>query len=379
MQRIAALIALVVTVIVIAAWIARDRGAEPVEAIESVVDAPVDPAPRTKSPGIDFPALSRETGPLAERLPEGQQSKRECTDRELVAAFEERLDSDKSRARHAALASTLTESGNTELVLAGAMLSGAESPFDAIERTQLAMQLGPQHPLVLWQAAELCSREQQGEFCGDPTLRLNSEQILGRNGAYWSKIAAGRIQRGEKEAALAALKRAAVEPQWDDYWIERVMLLERALAVGSDVSYALRITEAMTVTAGDDGLELSLMTRACRRFIAEGEEWLGACTGFGNRLVASRGLLHQVQGYELLRNIYKRQGDDYKLAEVSADLDELKIALEEIEEADFTGLMTDDRIAALFIDEHAANGELAAIRQMAEETRRIKSDPDYDS
>jgi len=279
--------------------------------------------------------------------------------------------------KFSSLADTLSTSGDAEHVLVAALLSRNRDPNVIASMTQRALQLDDKHPLILFWAADLCERGQGGEFCASPVVQGNTESVLGKNSAYWARVAAHRHRRGEVAGALKALKRAATEPDYDMYFAEQLLLLERGLAVLGDMSYAQRIYMAFGIAAAMPGEELQL-PRICETQAKQDSIWMEACIAYATKLVADRGtIMNQSIGLKMRAMLFESIGN---VAEMRAAIS----ARRELEQgwawnSDQTVALTlDDRVAAGYVDEFVANGEFAAFKFIEAEVSRLKADSDYD-
>jgi len=372
-QRAAALAVLIIGMSIALAWFLRDAPEAPDAASPPVEQAPT---PVEVTPATDTDARSVSA---PRRIPSVAASEEpgDCSAREFHDALEAATTSDESRERVAALAANLAHSGNTELVLAASILSREESPLDSASRLERALALGPRHPLVLWHAVEFCEQEPDYALCVDPLRLRNTEEILGRNGAYWVQVAAGHYARSDRDAALAAFRRASTEPEFDAYWIENVMLLERAFAASGDEGYSQRVFRAIG-HAADMPNPASEFVEICNWPNLD-DDWRKVCVDYGQRLAADGDtFMELVSGNAILLNYYERTDNAEQRDEAQARIDELRTILAASSSDEALTVFADERATQRTIDAWSSGGEIAALALSIEEGKRLAADPDFD-
>ncbi len=275
------------------------------------------------------------------------------------------------------IVATLSASGSAEHVLAGALLR-PESDRDALlADIERALALDGDHPLVLWHADDLCGRGMDAPHCRSADFNARVSTSLDANGAFRMRRAVRDVERGDERAALENVRRAAVAPEYDNYWSQHIVLFDHALAVGGDLSSARRTMLAVGLAAAMDGPGYRIFEE-CRDRSAEDSLWMDACIRLAARVAAdSRTLLDRAISYRVLEDLYEQsgRGDDARMA--ARKRGELESMLTMGQERELV-LGLDNRFAARWLDELVANGEIAAMTFASAEIERLRADPDYD-
>lgn len=302
----------------------------------------------------------------------------DCTIADFVAEPGGAETNEEFDARISYIASTLEESDDAEYLLASVLLSRSGEPFSAPERMEKTLATGRRHPLVLYTAGGMCGLNATASFCGDAGFQNSQTSLLGRNGAHWLRRASQLYERGDTLSALAAMKRVSTEPQFDFYFIDYVMLLERALATASDMDYAQRIVAAISFVAAMPSPYLKMFER-CRVQAAFSDDWLNACTAAAERMtLESNTMLERMVGFGYLDKFHELAGNEEARASAERRKDELEQKFRKyIAEGDVV-IYSDPGLLARYIDAFATGGEMAAMEFAVSESERLRQDPDYD-
>ena len=301
-----------------------------------------------------------------------------CTVEQLEAAlYGGQSPAEVMRRRGEEIYPILAAADDAELLIASIMLGDFAAPADRIASIDRALALAPKHPLVLWRAFSACAGTDSGSFCSDPRRRANTDAVLGHNGAYWSMVAGDLEQRGDVDDALAAMIRAGSAPEFDYYFADHVVLLERALAVSSDLPYRARISEALVILAMQEPHWFPV--QLCTQRSAGDDNWLSACGGFADRLAGDgRTIMEGRMGLELKERLSSAATGETPSATLTLDEDSLSDDLRRLFELDPASMelmaqwmLADDNFAASYVDELLANGEASALlRSTGEAVRR---------
>jgi hypothetical protein len=100
------------------------------------------------------------------------------------------------------------------------------------------------------------------------------------NGAMWVQVAALRLSTDDEEGAIDALRHAISAPIFDNYYDEQISLVERGLAVGSNLSFSERAFFALG-TASVTPIALNSLTARCKSGVAG--VWPELCDQLGFR------------------------------------------------------------------------------------------------
>lgn len=274
-------------------------------------------------------------------------------------------------------AAFLSRSDNAELVLAAAWLDDIRPAGSADAFAEKVVELDADHPLVLWQAADWCTRSRKLAFCADADYLERVSKANSNNGAYWAMVASEQLRDGDDRQALVSLERAATAAIVDFRFVEQTLLLERGLAAAGGLGVGQRILIAMA-TAPLPGEQSDLYT-ACRERAATDALWANACLDYGRRLAAeSDTLVYRMIGYRMQRQIYEHAGQMTEVERVVAITEELIDDLAGLGDDVILLVLADQRFAAAYFDQLATHGEIAATQFVAGEVARLKADPGYD-
>lgn len=272
----------------------------------------------------------------------------------------------------------LAVSGNAEFLLAAALLRSSDDPAGIRRDVEEALALDPGHPLVLWKAADLCDRGQGGAYCSSPEFQGQVDAVLGGNGGYWMRRAAVLDEGGNDVGAREALRRATVAPDFDGYWADHVLLFERALSVAGGMTYAERALTAMGLAALANGLGYRIVDRCKSKAPGDGL-WMNVCIDFAARLAADgRTAFDQLVGTDLLAGLQVTAGNEVQAMQAQVAHDALQSLVDQAADAELL-LIADERFAARYVDELAANGDVAAREFAVTELERRRADPDFDA
>lgn len=233
-----------------------------------------------------------------------------------------------------AAARELAQFDDAELVVAAVLLGWRDDGLDTLmQRLEQAVQLAPRNPLVMWQAALLCTAQSPAELCQSDGYGQNVEDVLGNNGAYWALVAADRIRDGDEEASLAALRRAGAEPQFDTYLFDYVSVVERGLSISTQLGPGERILLAMSWTYRHADWGHSMVTDCKDR--RGSELWWDACLDYAERLAGEPvELVRRLQGLDLMASLYASAGEQVRVREIEAAVQEIETDMQSLDASD---------------------------------------------
>ncbi len=303
----------------------------------------------------------------------GASGRFDCNVEELMR---EDLDEEEKNARTQLLADTLSRSANAEDQLAAAMIRPSTEVGPRIDNLRRALAADPMHPLVLWQVADDCRRGRGGEYCADPYVRANLETVLGGNGWYWVQVAAFYSEQGMYDQSLVALQTAVSAPEFHDYFIDHLMLLERAFSVDSDRSYIDRVVAAMGYTAA---MPAEYLAQHCSYRPLRNSDWLAGCTMLAERYEQDgTNLLMKMIGLGLQEHLYAHSGLVSEVADARMREAELNALIDRVD-ADYQLVQAlDPQINARYLEIWQSSGEVAAFEYAIEAVDQLLEDPDYD-
>ncbi len=338
-----------------------------------VAETPATTAPEASErrdwfPDLSNPQPSMTTGDAAA----GPSGRFDCS----LEDFERDIDDEEQDERNRVLADTLSQSAYAEDQLAAAIIGAFIGVDRRIENLSNALAADPRHPLVLWQVADDCRRGRGGEYCTDPYVRANVEAALGGNGWYWVQVAAFYHEQGLFDEALDATRRAVSAPDFDDYFIDNVLLLERALSADSDRNYIDRIVGGIGYTAA---MPVDFFARECTQRAAQDAEWLDSCTMLAERFEQDgTNLMIQTIGLGMQEQLYAQAGLNTEIRDARIRKQELRGLLDAVD-ADYQLVqMLDPQVNARYIDVWKSNGEVAALEYAITTVDELLEDPDYD-
>ncbi len=338
------------------------------------IDDPVSSAPQVHDAGDRrdwFPDLSNPS-PSLTTADTGSGRRFDCS---LEDAMVE-LDDEEQEANNRLLADTLSRSANAEDQLAAAIIGAFIGVDRRIDNLSMALAADPRHPLVLWQVTDDCRRGRGGEYCTDPAVRANAEAVLGGNGWYWTQVAAFYFEQGMFDESLDAVQRAVSAPEFDDYYIDHVLLLERALGAASDFDYIDRVVGAIGYTAA---MPSDFLTRQCTLRSEIDDAWLDSCTMLAERYEQDgTNLLMQLVGLGMQEDFYARSGLVAEIVDAQNRKAELELLLDKVD-ADYQLVSAvDPQLMTRYLDVWATSGEVAAFEFTITAVDELLQDPDYD-
>ena len=273
----------------------------------------------------------------------------------------------------------LEKSSHAEHVLAAAMLSQLKSVDGLLQLLEKAAKIDPNNPLIAWNQLQLC-REQEGANCDLAKAEANARRVDSSNGAVWLQIAMLRLSEGNEDAAAEAARRAIAGPRFDSYFIDQVILIERALSTHGEGSYVDRIHAgfgfgAAMVTSYND------ITTHCDSVGGADATWIDLCDQLGEKMFAdSTSLLDRAIGAALRRIAAVQSGNDAEIARATAREAEFREYHQQLASSrEATALLTNDEAALRrFVENFSVYGEIEAQERLHADVERLKRSPDYD-
>ncbi len=193
--------------------------------------------------------------------------------------------------------------------------SGSILPAQQIRQVSRALAVDGTNPIYLSSLLTLCVKHPSTEGCELPRLERRLVEADGDNGQSWELIAISCTTRDDSSCAVDAMERAAQATAYRDYYVERVLLAERAMAVAG-LSYPLRSTAAFAFASTYLG-GLSIRSTPCWTQASMRLDL--ACRRYGERLeVQGQSLWTQMRGRAMQRRAMKRLGDEDALAALDA-------------------------------------------------------------
>lgn len=279
----------------------------------------------------------------------------------------------------------LSNSDDAEHLLAAALLSvsaallsesESESPERPFQLLDKAAKIDPDNRLIAWTQLQLC-RKEKGVNCDLAKAEANARRVDSSNGAVWMEIAALRLGEGDESAAAEAVRSAIAAPRFDTYFIDYVILIERALSTHGESSYGDRAMAGFGIMP----LPSYGITRHCDASGASDMNWIDLCDQLGVKMFSdSTSLLDRAIGMSLQRIAAEQNGDAAEIARATAREAEFREEYQRLTATREMALLIANDEAALrrFIENFSIYGETEAQKRLHAEVERLKNSPDYD-
>lgn len=286
------------------------------------------------------------------------------------------LSDEERQQRHARRFEILAVSEDAEHVLVAGLLGPVWGEFFHMPTLERALELAPDSVLVNWSLLQACTRNSDRPICKD--IENRAMGVDGTNGAVWAEIAIRRAGTGDLREVVDALRRANAAPLIDYYYLEQIQIFERAFAVDTDSSYAVRIQEAM-LSAFYTNNGAFFLYGMCKDKAQQFELLREQCLQIGRRLEhESDTAMDTLAAYGIQREMLRVSGSSRDLAEVEEKIkrsqQEERILLDRIGNTVFNN----DQLTDQFIEQWSAHGQMAAFGFLSTEIERLKSVPGYD-
>lgn len=271
----------------------------------------------------------------------------------------------------------LQHSGDTEHALAAALMSPDRKQLQQLlDRVLLD---DPGNRVAHWKNLENCHA--LGSECDRTAVEAALLAVDSANGLAWIDVASARIREERWEEAEQALRRAAVAPRFDSYFIEYALLIERGLAATSEMDYAERMVAGMGYAAATWIPGYGEITRRCSDEADGYRIPADLCFEAGEQMAGnSRELLATLIGKSVQQHAAARLGDEQLARELEREKQEIRDAV--LRDGAFSGahvlMQNDSAVLQRYVDTFLAHGEIRAIEVAVAEARRLREDPDYD-
>ena len=273
--------------------------------------------------------------------------------------------------------SILRASNDPESLLAAAALSRWRDPPMALELLDQSMRHSSVVPLSAWTAFIICG-QRTTLSCDFEKLEEDAIKADNRNGAMWVQVAASRIDSGRLDGAVEAMRQAIAAPDYDSFYSEQVLLIDRALASTTNLSHIERVFRA--------GMYSSVSPMSFRSLRAQCESektgvWPELCEQLGDRMSSDADdIMNQALGMELQELALQNIGDEAGLRELKRSKDSLVMPFGTVETA--TPLMSllanDASVLSNYMTNLEIYGEVEAWQRLSEEAERLKGLSEYD-
>ena len=273
----------------------------------------------------------------------------------------------------------LSKSDDAEHLLAAALLSESESPEHPLQLLDKAAKIDPDNRLITWVQLGLC-RERKGVNCNLAKAEASARRVDGSNGAVWMEVAMLRLGEGDESAATEAVRRAIAVPRFDTYFIDYVILIERALSTHGESSYGDRAMAGFGFSAAMPIPSYSI-TKHCDASGAADTNWIDLCDQLGAKMFSdSTSLLDRAIGTSLRRIAAERNGNAVEITRATAREAEFREEYQRLTTSREATLLlaNDEAVLRRFIENFSIYGEMEAQKRLHAEVERLKNSPDYD-
>ena len=318
--------------------------------LTEVIDADVPvPAFVTKCRKPSRPAANEATAPSAEAALKNR--------KELYKKITNRLtDSDFSEHLH----------------LAALIEKDPQKLADLIDR---AVAIDGGNPMLIWDSLHYCS---QTNVSADCPLRELEERILsvdGQNSEALIRVAANRYANGNLDEALRLLRRASTSAVTNDFWTQRILLIERGLAASTEFSFAERAEMAIGIAAAQPAFFGDII-KMCKDQSAYSSEWAYACAAYGNLAETQGKTMMTIMIAQAIQKLaYEELGEVEKAAKIETRMRSLSQAYTSV------GSMLDDETSkavfgsptlfSAYLATVSAEGEIVATQKIHDDVQRI--------
>ena len=287
---------------------------------------------------------------------------------------------ERRKARALLLASELESSDDADYLMAAALLRQIWETDAPLELLVRAGKIAPRHPLVAWNLFTMC-HDQHVANCNPGAVEAHLVEVDGGNGAVWLEIGMRRLAQNDQPAAVEAVKRAIVAPRFDVYFVDHVVLMERALANRADKPYRDRMFEAMGYGAAWTAVSDYGIVQHCNALDTGDGVWLELCDRLGQKMFADgRTILDKLIGLALQKIAASQSGDQDWIEKSITDFEAFRAQVKKVvEEPTMQALLwNDESVLAQYVENFSTYGEFEAQLRLREEAQRLREDPDYD-
>ena len=277
---------------------------------------------------------------------------------------------------HVSVASALSESQDAEHLLSSALF-GIDGKF-SVPTIREAVDRTPEDSRYRWHLLQACLSEHYEGDCDVRAIEREAIDMAGRSAHVWAAIATARERRGDLAGATEALRNAVGAPEYRNYFIEDVLMLERSLSVAADLDYTERMSHAFNavVQVGSIGSDLY---EVCQNRTQDTSELIAACIQLAERIESSRTTIRDASFAIIVQKLaYESLGNLDKLSQVEGRQQLLNDRLQSEAKDQSLIIQTNPHVLADYTAEFATKGEIAAMDFVEAETRRLLADPDYD-
>ena len=321
-----------------------------------------------------------EAGELQEPEENDGRSRRERAALEARARLrEEQRREARHRSRIRSIIRQLDLSADAEHLYVASVLTSVEAPDSIVSRIQRAAAIDPANPMIAMQWLYGCSTF--AEACDEGLGAAESFAVTTdrSNAELWFAIASARATRNDPGGALEALRSANAATEYREYWFERILVFDRALAASTSTASLDRLTDAIGMVAAMPDVTADLLV-LCKEKIKDSAEWRVECLRAGE-LIESAGetIMSTTLGMALQGDVYELEGDTRRAEQVSRRGRQMwnrYVALQSSPEV--LNALRNEMLLRRWIETALAHGEMAATEELLVAAEALKDQPGYD-
>ena len=271
----------------------------------------------------------------------------------------------------------LSVSGDPEYLIGAVFLDALHENGTSHPLLEKATRQLPNHPVALWHKLQHC----RGTGCERSATVRALTQADPTNGLLWIEVASEHIRSGNSGEAEAALRRAIASQRFDDYFMDYVTLIERALAATTELDYAQRVVYGIGIAAAVAIPGYGDVFNACKSETNDPATWSPMCDELGRSMTnRSSNLLSTMIGYGFREAAATRVGDAARHAELQLAADQMRerYLYRQTRVGAHAVLLNDHAVLQRYVDTFRAHGEMRAIDNLVDEAIRLRADETYD-
>lgn len=268
----------------------------------------------------------------------------------------------------------LSAATDAEHLIAASMLSVQWDSELAANHRQRARNLSPENRILAWHELLLC----EAPTCNSTSVEDNAIRAASDNGAVWFVIASNRLARNENRAAVEAVRRAITAPVFDIYFIDQVLMFERAFSASTNWSYPERVFGGFSLAATHIP-RFGSLTERCDHADPGSSEWVSLCDQLGATMMRDEQTIIVRSIGKALRRLAAEKNGDLVAAEKYAE-DKFRVSATWLAEAEEKQnlLTNDEKVLRDFLENFESYGETEAQDRLSAEVVRLKAATDYD-
>jgi hypothetical protein len=268
------------------------------------------------------------------------------------------------------VARRLAKSSDTEHLLAASFLVRFQDDNSRRRLMNRALELSPTSVVVLRNFLALCTEHSDAAGCVGSAIEQRAIAADGENGSLMVAIAARRAGRGDLPGALEAMTHAATAPQFDSYYSNQILAVDRALSAASELNSPDRLLIAFGYVPSP--MEEAAF-RLCRDRINDSFEWRHVCLNVAGRMEHDGNtLIVKILGAALQTHVHQLNGNDRQADAADRRRQALRALLSDTAAVfEEKVIRHDPQVVNRYLDTLTSYGEVAAASFIKDEYARI--------